>query len=124
MHGAFLIPERRPDSMKIDVLGTKYDISIMTEQQDDSLKDCDGYCDKTVKKIVVAAKRADYSIGDYGRYMRKVMRHEIIHAFLFESGLQENRKHEEWGQDETTVDWFAVQFPKLMRAFESAECLD
>lgn len=25
-HGAFLIPERRPDSMKIDVLGTKYDM--------------------------------------------------------------------------------------------------
>ena len=25
-HGAFLIPERRPDSMKIDVLGTEYDM--------------------------------------------------------------------------------------------------
>jgi hypothetical protein len=43
---------------------------------------------------------------------------------MFESGLHENFKHTEWGQDETTVDWFAVQFPKIAVAFQKAGCYE
>lgn len=110
--------------MQVDILGTMYDINILTEKQDAELKDCDGYCDKTINKIVVKAKDANCNLGDYDCYQRKVMRHEIIHAFLFESGLHENWKHEQWGHDETTVDWFSAQFPKLLAAFEAAKCVN
>ena len=52
--------------------------------------------------------------------LRKNKRHEIIHAFLFESGLAENS---EWAQNEEMVDFFAIQFPKLMEAFKNADAI-
>ena len=52
--------------------------------------------------------------------IRKNKRHEIIHAFLFESGLAENS---EWAQNEEMVDFFAIQFPKLMEAFKNADAI-
>lgn len=52
------------------------------------------------------------------------MRHEIIHAFLYESGLAENFEHaNEFGQDETMVDWIAMQFPKILEVYKEAGCL-
>lgn len=109
--------------MKIDVLGTKYTIIVTTTAKDRFLENCDGYCDKTTKMIVVKAEESDNELGNYDEYLKKVKRHEIIHAFLFESGLHENFKHPGWGHDETTIDWFAVQFPKLLQAFKAADCL-
>ena len=52
--------------------------------------------------------------------MRYITRNwqEIIHAFMFESGLGSSWQHaEEFGHDETTVDWFARQFTKIHKAF-------
>lgn len=85
------------------------------------LNSCDGYCDKTAKLIVVCEKENDNELLDFDQYQRKCMRHEIIHAFLFESGLHENWTHEQ-GHDETYVDWIAAQYPKLKKAFIEAEC--
>lgn len=110
--------------MRIDVLGTKYTVTITTVKKDPFLNSCDGYCDKTTKKIVVKAEDENSELGNYGVYLKKILRHEIIHAFLFESGLHENFKHaDEFGHDETMIDWFAVQFPKLYAAFKAADCL-
>lgn len=109
--------------MKILILGTEYTISEASVMDDKYLAECDGYCDKTSKKIVIRAKGDDCQLDDFESYRRKVIRHEIIHAFLFESGLHENFKHEQWGHDETMIDWFAVQFEKLQQAFKEADCL-
>ena len=110
-------------TMKINVLGTEYTISEASETEDAFLKKCDGYCDKTSKAIVIKKKDDESELSDFDVYKKKVIRHEIIHAFLFESGLHENFKHEEWGHDETTIDWFAVQFPKILQAFKEADAL-
>ncbi len=107
--------------MKIDVLGTKYQIHEKTPEQDAELLNCDGYCDKTTKTIVITKEGNDCSLGDFAWYRRKILRHEIIHAFLFESGLHENFMHQ-IGHDETYVDWIAVQYPKLKAAFIQAGC--
>ena len=45
---------------------------------------------------------------------KKVLRHEIIHAYLGESGL---RSSSEWAENEEMVDWFAIQFPKILKTF-------
>lgn len=111
------------DLTTIGVLGTAYDIECRDKAEDKNLNECDGYCDKTSKRIVVCKKDENCNLDDFEVYQKKVIRHEIIHAFLFESGLQENFKHDEWGHDETMVDWIAVQFPKLLKAFEAAECI-
>lgn len=112
--------------MIVDVLGVKYRIVEASPDKDEYLKRCDGYCDNSVKRIVIKeeGKRGVDSIEDFGVYRRKIMRHEIIHAFLFESGLHENWKHDQWGHDESWIDWYAVQFPKLKKAFEQAGCVD
>lgn len=109
--------------MKITILGEQWEIEERTIAEDKGLMDCDGYCDKTVRLIVVGKKEDDCNLADFEVYRRKVMRHEIIHAFLFESGLHENFTHNP-GHDETMIDWIAVQYPKLKRAFAAAGCED
>lgn len=55
---------------------------------------------------------------------KKQLRHEITHAFMAESGLQSNWKHiKEFGHDETTVDWFAIQYPKIYKVFAELDLL-
>lgn len=110
---------------KVNILGTEYTIEILTAEQDAYLRDkaCDGYCDKTSKRIVVRAEDETNELENYEVYKNTCLRHEIIHAFLFESGLQQNFKHDQWGHDETMIDWVAMQFPKLQKAFKEADCL-
>lgn len=109
--------------MKVNVLGTEYTITEATQAEDSMLEKCDGYCDKTTKSIVIIADSVGSELGNYQVYKKKLLRHEIIHAFLFESGLHENWERNEWGHDETSVDWVAVQFPKLLEAFKEADAL-
>lgn len=110
-------------TLKIDVLGTEYIILKKSKDEDVILQSCDGYCDKTSHLIVVTTQGAECNLDNFESYQKKIIRHEIIHAFLFESGLHENWKHEEWGHDETYVDWIASQFPKLMKVFQVANCI-
>ena len=109
-------------TLKIDVLGTKYTIVERSRDNDRFLNNCDGYCDKTTKQIVITTKGSDCEINDFEVYRKKILRHEIIHAFLFESGLHENWEHKNFGHDETYVDWIAAQYPKLVKAFKAAGC--
>ena len=63
-------------------------------------------------------------VGDFDELMRKQLRHEIIHAFLAESGLQSNYEHyKQFGHEETIVDWVAIQFPKMIKAFQSVNAI-
>ena len=97
--------------MTVNILGTKYRVYYKSSKQDKKLANCDGHCDKTTKTIVVTTERGN--LGDFAAYQRKVLRHEILHAFLFESGLHENWTHPEFGHDETYLDWIAAQWPKI-----------
>ena len=110
--------------MRVNVLGTFYKIREVEREKDKDLENANGYCDNTTKEIVIAKKDRGCNLGDFEVYRKKVLRHEIIHAFLFESGLHENFQHQEFGHEETVVDWIAVQYPKLQKAFESVGCLD
>lgn len=108
--------------MKVNILGTEYTITEKSREEDDFLNEMDGYCDKTTKQIVIVKKTPDSNLGDWEVYRKKIMRHEIIHAFLFESGLHENFEHRTWGHDETMIDWVACQFSKMQKVFEQAGC--
>lgn len=107
--------------MKICILGSDWTIEHAPQRELEE-KGCDGYTDNTVRKIVVASFEPDArSKQDLDRHARKVLRHEIVHAFLYESGLAENS---DWAMDEEMVDWIAMQFPKLMVAFAAAGAMD
>lgn len=103
---------------EIEVLGTKYTIEYKTKEEDSFLNESDGYCDKTVHKIVICQKESDCQLEDFERYQRQVLRHEIIHAFHFESGLAENLECRPYGFPETLVDWFAIMYPRISKVFE------
>jgi hypothetical protein len=54
--------------------------------------------------------------------MRRVVRHEIVHAFLMESGLDESSNPADaWATNEEMVDWFARQGPKIYKAWKEAD---
>lgn len=107
----------------VNILGTEYTIEIKSKSEDHYLNDADGYCDKTSHKIVILDKDDECQLDDFEAYQHKVMRHEIIHAFHFESGIAENFECKPYGFPESLVDWFAIQFPKMQKAFEEADCL-
>lgn len=110
--------------MKINVLGSEWNIEYRNPEMDPRLMENNaGYADPTTQIIVVANRTQQDDISDYERAKRIYTRHEIIHAFLFESGLGANFEHPGYGHEETVVDWFAIQFPKIKKAFEEAGCL-
>lgn len=107
--------------MKISILGTEYEIIEKDESDDPILKDRDGYYDCSIKVIVLSELTPETdSKKDLTFVKRNILRHEIVHAFMFESGLDVNS---EWGSDETLVDWIALQFPKMLKAFEETGCI-
>ncbi len=54
-------------------------------------------------------------------YKNEVARHEIIHAFLSESGL---KSCSSWATNEEMIDFFAIQFPKIVKVMDKIECLN
>lgn len=104
------------ENRKINILGTEYTICEKTEEQDCRLKKCDGYCDKTSKEIVIIKVTDDNcDLHNPKWYTDKLLRHEIVHAFLFESGMHEctNWDAKDSCHNEQLVDWFAIQSPKI-----------
>lgn len=86
-------------------------------------EDYDGYCDYTSKKILI--RKDNYNnVGNFEQLMKEQLRHEIIHAFLAESGLQSNFEHcQKFGHEETMVDWIAIQFPKILKVYQELDIL-
>ena len=107
-------------------MGAKYSIIHVGESEDKRLKNCNGYCDWTCQKIVVEkCKPDDDTLEDLKLFEKKVLRHEIVHAFMFESGLNENSMRYDggWAKNEEMVDWFAIQGPKIYAAWQEAGAL-
>lgn len=106
--------------MTIKVLGVDYEIIESNREDDNNLEDADGYCDFSVKKIVIDTfKNRPGSMEDLTEYKKQVIRHELIHAFLHESGLDANS----WAGNEEIVDWIAIQFLKMAEAFGKVDAL-
>lgn len=102
--------------MKVKILGTEYEIikNANTEEYP-KLKTCDGYTDFSIKRIVVADfEKDDTSVDDLEWYKMKVLRHELVHAYIHESGLAENC---DWARNEELTDWIAMQFEKMLYTF-------
>lgn len=98
---------------KVSILGTEY--SILEEKLGSDT--IDGYCDYTSKEIHIRSDNYN-ELGNFKQLQKKQLRHEIIHAFLSESGLQSNFEHtQQFGHKETMVDWIAIQFPKILKVF-------
>lgn len=108
----------------VNILGTEYKI-IFDVPDEEMPEDADGCMDQSIQTIKIAEFESDRNtIQDMDSYRKKVLRHEIVHAFLYESEMWNNSGSTNcWGMDETITDWIAIQSPKLFQAFKEADCL-
>ena len=104
----------------ISILGEQWEVRIRKEEEEERLKDCDGFTDWTARVIVIGDRREGATLRFPVEYMKKVLRHEIVHAVFRESGLGESMY---WGiqNEEMLVDWIAIQLPKIAETCEAAE---
>ena len=108
------------------ILGTEYRIEIHKWSEDSELSknSWDGYCCCDLPLIVIADLDDEEHFHfdneeEKDVYFKSSLRHEIIHAFLNESGLKDNFEHvPRMGHEETMVDWIANQFPKIADVYE------
>lgn len=107
------------ESRTINVLGTEIKVLFRKEKDDPKLEELGGYFDASESLIVVKIPEADVmSIGNLENHQKKTLRHEIIHAFLHESGLDWSTVPVDcWATNEEMVDWFAIQSPKIFKVF-------
>lgn len=108
--------------MKLNILGTEYKFKIMSEDEEPRLKDNWGFTDYYAKEIRVRddiEKETEETCKNLKDFKNKVIRHEIVHAFLYESGLCENSYNMmSWAQNEEMVDWIAIQSPKIFALYK------
>lgn len=106
---------------KLNVLGTEYDVELL-EHEDETMKslNCVGYTDKTTKEIKSKLYKNERLVDNKNPKVNTniTLRHELIHAFLYECGIDFGMQF----HNEECVDFFAMQFPKLAKIFEDAGC--
>ena len=109
----------------VNILGVEYRIHVVAKEENPKLQNYDGYVDFTTKEIFVDKFVPDAdSFQDLEYYAKKVLRHEIVHAALYESGIDCcSASVDAWARNEEMVDWVAIQFPKLIKMFEEADAL-
>jgi hypothetical protein len=106
----------------VNILGTPYKITFTDPEKDPKLMGSNGYCDSSIKEINVDDFEPDINtVNNPNVFKRKVVRHEIIHAFLNESGLDNSS---DWARNEEMIDFFAIQFEKIYKAFKDADALE
>lgn len=102
----------------VNILGTEYKIMLVP-----SLNDRGGETDfytKTIKISELEGISESELTENKQEFQKHILRHELIHAFLFESGLDANSNGiEAWASNEEMVDWIAIQLPKIMAAYEN-----
>lgn len=108
----------------VNILGHKWKIKYKELCEDINLDGNDGYCDESTKKIVICKlQKEKYSCEDLENIMRKVLRHEIIHAYMYECGLCECIPRQS-GQSELYIDWFARKYPDIHKTFKELGVLE
>ena len=118
--------------MKANVLGTEYEI-VYKDYQDDSTfadKGWCGYCGEYSKEIVIGNL---HTFPEYKNeneetlkaIQKEILRHELIHAFLNESGLSYStlQYSSGWAKNEEMIDFFAIQFPKIAKVFKELKII-
>ena len=113
---------------EVDILGVKYSISYKTPKEDKALEELAGYTDFYSKRIVVedrkTQKRDAKDTTNIQGYEEKILKHEIVHAYLYESGLDVNSNRSfAWATNEEMVDWFAIQGEKIFKTYKELNIL-
>jgi hypothetical protein len=120
------------DGMIVNVLGTGYKIIIKQYEEDNVFerRSIGGYCNGLTKEIVLCDMKSykgweNEDAETIDACNKENLRHEIVHAFFNESGLQESAFAYDgaWAKNEEMVDWFAIQGAKIYSAWVQTHCV-
>lgn len=118
--------------MKLDILGSEYTVEAKDYEDEGafSRRSIVGFCDGYARKIVVCNMRTypgwEHELPEtIEQAQKETLRHEIVHAFLDESGLADSGNVPDcsWAKNEEMIDWFARQGAKVYRAWQEAGAL-
>ena len=104
--------------MKIKILGVKYEVSYESPEINRDLVTHRGLCKMCEKKIIIRNDLTE-------QYTKATLRHEILHAFLYECGLSHDALayDKSWCCNEEMIDFFAIQIPKIHKIYEKYNLL-
>ena len=118
--------------MTVNILGTPYEIIVKKYDEEEAFdrRSIAGFCDGYAKEIVICDMHTYKGwenepektiVAD----QKQTVRHEIVHAFFNESGLQDNAFgiDNSWAKNEEMVDWIAIQGAKIYKAWQEADAL-
>jgi hypothetical protein len=117
----------------IDILGESWQLVFVDPKKKgsgfDDHQGASGYCSPYNRKIVLREVQSrnfpdDFTLVDKIHAVNKTLRHEIIHAYLYESGLDGNAfcTTKAWPKNEEMIDWFAIQGPKIVSTWNKVDC--
>lgn len=102
--------------MKVNILGTEYKIKKVKNHKKMDDLNASGYIEPFTKEIYIDDFEPDErTVERPDLFKDKVLRHEIVHAYFFESGLANNS---DFAENEELVDWLALQIPKIAQTFK------
>ena len=105
---------------KIAVMGTDFDITYTTEEDDPTIKGKSGVCYSLLHKIKIDQwiylDDADGSVSETEKASKllsllAILRHEVMHAFFFQSGLDTQCS---FAVDEMLIDWLSLKMPEIV----------
>ena len=108
------------EDIKINILGTEWKIKI-TDPEYKKFKSLNatGLCEVHSKEILIAnLKEDDKTYDNYKRFIDEIFKHEIIHAFFYESGLKQ------YYYDETLVEALSILIPKMNKVFKELNLIE
>lgn len=103
----------------VEILGESYKLIESSAERFDKF-DADGFCEWWAKEIHIKSDigvEGEDTMFNLSDYRKSVIRHEIIHAFLFESGMKD------YERDEVIVEWIARNLNRLSLVCEKAVSL-
>lgn len=113
------------------IMGSLVMVKILSKkevEQDEIFKEYNyaGYHSGYTKEIVLKERELyNGQLGEEGDLQLQwdALKHEIIHAFLYECGLDRNSMSYQgsWATNEEMVDWFALQYEKIRTVMHDAE---
>ena len=115
------------DVKTVDILGSKWTIKYVDD--DPAFEQANGFANDAAREIVIEnVKTSDdplsFDMQSQYNNQKRVLRHELIHAYLYESGLGDSSNScDAWAVNEEMVDWFARNIPKMIITFKELKCL-
>lgn len=112
----------------IDIMGNEWVIHEKTYEEDPTFEvmQVGGFCEMADHSISVCNMRTfpGYELESKSYIVnlnKSILRHEIIHAYLYESGLATSTHSSQgpWAMDEEIIDWIAIQSPKFLKTFKT-----